>query len=193
MANASGKKRPAAFLDRDGTIIEHVELIHKIEDVHLLPGAAQGIKQLNERGYFTVIVTNQPAIARGVCSEEDIQRLNDDVVERLAKQSARIDAVYYCPHHPEANVEKYRIKCDCRKPEIGMMTAAEKEHNLDMEKSWMVGDTTRDIQAGNRAKLKTILVKTGQGGNDVWQLESKADFVVDDLLAAAKVIAEHTK
>ncbi|OGZ00136.1 MAG: hypothetical protein A2945_00390 [Candidatus Liptonbacteria bacterium RIFCSPLOWO2_01_FULL_52_25] len=180
--------RSAVFLDRDGTIIRQVELLHKVSEVKLLPGVAQAIREFNRLGYVTVIVTNQPVVARGISTPKEVDAIHAFLMGRLKKGGAKIDAVYFCPHHPEATLKKYRMKCKCRKPEIGMILQAAKKHGIDLKKSFMVGDSTRDTQAGNRAKLKTILVKTGKGGKDVWQFEAKPDFVVKDLNAAVRVI-----
>jgi mannose-1-phosphate guanylyltransferase/phosphomannomutase len=190
MPRIRNTKRPAVFLDRDGTIIRQVELLHKASEVKLLPGAARAIQAFNKLGYLTVIITNQPVVARGISTPEEIDEIHALLIDRLGEKGAKIDAVYFCPHHPKADMKKYRIACKCRKPEIGMILKAAKNHGIDLRKSFMVGDSTRDVQTGNRAKLKTILVKTGHGGKDVWQFESKPDFVVANLSGAAKVIKQ---
>lgn len=182
------KSKKAVFLDRDGTIIRQVELLHKISEVKLFPGAAKAVRELNRLGYLTIIVTNQPVVARGISTPKEVDHVHAVLMGRLRRGGAKIDAVYFCPHHPEATLKKYRMKCKCRKPEIGMILAAAKKHGINLKKSFMVGDSTRDTQAGNRAKLKTILVKTGKGGEDVWQFASKPDFVVKNLSEAVKVI-----
>ncbi len=181
-------KQSAVFLDRDGTIIRQVELLHKPSEVKLLPGAARAIQAFNKLGYLTVIVTNQPVIARGIIGSKEVDEIHALLINRLGRCGAKIDAVYFCPHHPKANVKKYRMACKCRKPEIGMILQAAKKYNIDLKKSFMVGDSTRDVLTGNRAKLKTILVKTGHGGKDVWQFENKPDFVVRNLGEAAKIV-----
>jgi mannose-1-phosphate guanylyltransferase / phosphomannomutase len=185
-------KQPAIFLDRDGTIIRQVELLHKPSDVKLLPGAARAIAAFNKLGYLTVIVTNQPVIARGIIGSEEVDQIHALLINRLGKRGAKIDAVYFCPHHPKANVKKYRMTCKCRKPEIGMILQAAKKYHIDLRKSFMIGDSTRDILAGNRAKLTTLLVKTGHGGEDVWQFEGKPDFVVKNLGEAARIIKKES-
>lgn len=184
----SAKSVRAVFLDRDGTIIRQVELLHKVSEVKLLPKAAQAIRRLNGLGYLVVVITNQPVVARGIIGEKEVDKIHAVLIKRLKKCGARLDAIYYCPHHPEANVKKYRIKCRCRKPNIGMILKAVKDFGIDLKKSFMIGDSTRDILAGNRAGLKVILVKTGHGGKDVWQFKSKPDFVVKDLTEAVKII-----
>lgn len=185
------KKRPAVFLDRDGTIIRQVELLHKASEVKLFPESARAIKTLNELGYVVVIVTNQPVVARGIISPKEVDEIHAVLVDRLAKKGATIDGIYFCPHHPKANIKKYRIKCSCRKPEIGMILKAAKKFNIDIKKSFLVGDSTRDVQAGNRAHLTTILVKTGHGGKDKWQFESKPDYVAKNMAQVARIIKKN--
>jgi D-glycero-D-manno-heptose 1,7-bisphosphate phosphatase len=181
-------KRPAIFLDRDGTIIRHVDLLHKLSDVRLLPGAAKAIQAMNRKGFFTVIISNQPAIARGVASMARINEINDLVIHRLKKKGARVDALYFCPHHPEGVVKEYSVACDCRKPSPGMILAAAEHHNLHLKKSFMIGDSSHDVQAANRAKVKAVLVKTGHGGKDKWQFEGEPDFVAKNLREAVQFI-----
>lgn len=185
--------RKAIFLDRDGTIIRHVELLHKPSEVKLLPQAARAIKVMNKLGFLVIVVTNQPVVARGMITPKEVDEIHALILRRLRRRNAQVDAVYFCPHHPEATLKKYRLRCRCRKPEIGMILSAVKKYNIDLKKSFMVGDSTRDIQAGNRAKLKTILVKTGLGGKDIWQFESKPDFVIRNLSAAVKIIKKFSR
>jgi histidinol-phosphate phosphatase family protein len=190
---AISRKRPAIFLDRDGTIIKQVELLHKVSDVKLFRDAASAIKTFNHLGYVTVIVTNQPVVARGIIGTKEVDRIHAVLISRLAKKGATIDAVYFCPHHPLANVKKYRMKCSCRKPAIGMIVKATKKFNIDVKKSFLIGDSTRDVAAGKRARLKVILVKTGHGGNDKWQFKGKPDFTVKNLKQAATVVKKLSK
>ena len=182
------KKQPAIFLDRDGTIIHQVELLHKVSEVKLYPGAAKAIGALNRLGYRVVIITNQPVIARGIIGPKEVDNIHAVLIDRLAKKGAVIDAVYFCPHHPQANVKKYRMECKCRKPSPGMILQAAKELNIDLKKSFFVGDSTRDVVAANRAKVKMILVRTGHGGKDKWQFKGKTDAIVKNLGEAVKAI-----
>lgn len=177
-------------MDRDGTIIHQVELLHKVSDVRLLPGAAQGIKVFNRLGYFTVIVTNQPVVSRGIITPADVDRIHEALLERLAKQGARIDAVYFCPHHPDSKLLEYGIVCECRKPAPGMIFQAVKEHGLDLAQSFLIGDSTRDIAAANRAGVRMVLVRTGHGGKDQWQFKGQPDFVARNLSAAAALLKQ---
>lgn len=182
----SGAKS-AAFLDRDGTIIRQVELMHEVSQLRLLPGAATAIRILNQKGFLVVVVTNQPVVARGVASERDIHLVHEELNRRLRARGAHIDAFYFCPHHPNATLEQYRTACSCRKPEPGMILRAAEEHGIDLSRSVMMGDTTQDILAGNRAGVRTILVRTGHGGRDPWQYQCAPDWTVNNLLKAAHV------
>ena len=182
--SSDSSKRPAVFLDRDGTFIRQVELLHKPEQVKLLPGAAKAIRLLNQAEYYVVVVTNQPVVARGLLSPEGVCAIHDLISARLKSQQARIDAFYFCPHHPNATIKAYRMTCECRKPRPGMITRAVLEHDLDISGSVMIGDTTQDILAGIQAGLSTILVQTGHAGRDPWQYECEPDFTAPDLLDA---------
>ena len=146
--------RPAVFLDRDGTVI--VDKVHLTDagNVELLPGAAEAVRRLNEAGVFTVIVSNQSVIARGLATEEMVDGAMDRIQELLMEEGAHIDAFYHCPHH-----EEYSGPCDCRKPKPGMLFDAAVEHDLDLERSYMVGDWWSDIGAGQAAGIPSILVR----------------------------------
>lgn len=181
-------KKRAVFLDRDGTIIKQVELLHKISEVRVLPGAYDAIRELSRLGFFIVVITNQPVVARGIIMPQGVDEIHRAMMARFAKKGAKIDAVYFCPHHPNANLAEYRMKCDCRKPAIGMITQAAKDHDINLRKSFMIGDATPDVQAGNNAGLTTILVETGHGGKDPWQYENKPDFVAKNLKEAVGFI-----
>jgi D-glycero-D-manno-heptose 1,7-bisphosphate phosphatase len=181
-------KRSAVFLDRDGTIIRQVELLHKFSQMRLFSDAAKSIKTFNDLGYFVIVITNQPVVARGIMTPKEVENIHRLLSERLKKRDARINAFYFCPHHPKANVKKYRVVCDCRKPAPGMILKAAKEHNIDLKKSFLIGDSTQDVAAGNRAKVRTILVRTGHGGKDQWQYEGRADFTSKDLSGTTRII-----
>jgi len=180
----------AVFLDRDGVINEEVDLLHKPDQLKLIEGSAEAIKLLN-KNFYVIVVTNQPQVARGLCSEDDIQEINEKLKRELEKFNARIDAVYYCPHHPEKGFPgenpEYKIECDCRKPKIGMLEQAAKDFDLDLEFCFIIGDRTVDLKTGKNANCRTILVRTGYAGEDK-KYESKPDFVADNLLEAAKLI-----
>lgn len=151
-------KRPAVFLDRDGVVNEEVDLLHKAEQMKLIEGAAEAIKKINKSGYLAIIVTNQPVIARNLCTFAELSRIHNRLETLLGEQGAYLDGIYFCPHHPdkgypEERVE-YKIVCDCRKPKPGMLIRATEEHNIDLANSFMIGDSDRDVQAGENAKVK---------------------------------------
>jgi D-glycero-D-manno-heptose 1,7-bisphosphate phosphatase len=145
--------RPAAFLDRDGTVI--IDKVHLTDasNVELLPGAAEAVRRLNEAGFFVVIVSNQSVIARGMATREQVDGAMERLQELLGEQGAHIDAFYYCPHH-----EDFTGPCDCRKPKPGMLFDATIEHDLDLERSYMVGDWWSDVGAGQAAGLPSVLI-----------------------------------
>ncbi len=186
-AKSLSKTRGAAFLDRDGTIIRQVELMREVGQMRLLPGAAEAIRLFNQKEIPVLIVTNQPVVARGICTEDEVSLIHDELKRRLWSKGAHIDAIYFCPHHPNATVERYRVKCRCRKPGIGMFLRAEREQSIDLKRSVMIGDTTQDMLAGSRAGTRTILVKTGHGGRDPWQFGCTPDWTSRNLLDAARL------
>ena len=158
-------KRPAVFLDRDGVISKEIDLLHKVEQLELIDGAAEAISLINKSGYLAIVVTNQPVIARNLCSFEELQNIHNRMETLLGEKHAYLDAIYFCPHHPdkgypEERVE-YKIDCSCRKPKPGMLLKAAEDLNIDMSESFMIGDRSQDIQAGNAANVKSsILIKT---------------------------------
>lgn len=161
----------AIFLDRDGTINKYVGFLRKIDEFELLPGVAEAIKRINESGYLTIVVTNQPVIARGEVSVSELNLIHNKMETMLGKQGAYVDALYYCPHHPdrgfEGEVVELKIDCDCRKPKPGMLIAASKDFNIDLSSSWMIGDGRNDVGAGKAAGCKTVLIGEEDYGQDV--------------------------
>ena len=168
---------PAVFLDRDGTIIEHVEYIHEPEKVKLLPGALAGMKRLKEAGFRLVVVTNQPGIGMGYFTKEDFFAVNREFLRAVVREKIFIDKVYFCPHSESQ-------KCTCRKPSTGMIERAVKELNINLTQSFMIGDMTLDVMLGKNAGCRTIQVVTGIGGNDK-RFEVVPDFTAKNLDEAA--------
>ncbi len=158
-----GKGRPAVFLDRDGTINEETGYLDRLEKLSLIPGAAEAIRLLNGQGIKVVVVTNQSGVARGLFDEAFIGTLHARLTAILRQEGAALDGIYYCPHHPTEGQEPYRLRCDCRKPAPGLLLLACEELGLDCSRSYMVGDTLYDIEAGARADIRGILVRTGYG------------------------------
>jgi mannose-1-phosphate guanylyltransferase / phosphomannomutase len=185
-------KRPAVFLDRDGTINEEVDVLRDVKKLRLIRNAGKAITEINRLGYLAIVITNQPVIARGWLTHEGLGEVHDALRSKLARSGARLDAIYYCPHHPNANLPEYRKVCKCRKPGIKMFQDAAKDFDIDMKKSYMVGDHTRDILSGKNAGVTTIMVATGHGGKDGAN-EVTADYDAKDLLAAVGIIKKQDR
>lgn len=163
-------KQKCIFLDRDGTINEYVPFLKDPNKIKLIPGVAEAIKKINSSEYLCIVVTNQPIIARGESTVENLENIHRRLETELGKAGAYIDGLYYCPHHPDkgypGEVPELKIVCDCRKPAIGMVLQAAKDFNIDLSQSIMIGDTTSDIQMAKNAGMQSILVETGEGGKD---------------------------
>jgi D-glycero-D-manno-heptose 1,7-bisphosphate phosphatase len=153
----------AVFLDRDGTLVEEAGYLDRLERLVFFPYSVDAVRLLNRAGFVVVIVTNQAGIARGIFKEAFVAEAHRHISARLAAGGARIDAYYYCPHHPEAVVEAYRRSCDCRKPQSGLFTRAASDLDLALEDSFVVGDRWHDLEAGQRVGARGVLVRTGYG------------------------------
>jgi D-glycero-D-manno-heptose 1,7-bisphosphate phosphatase len=182
--------RPAVFLDRDGTLVEEAGYLDRLERLIFFPYSVDAVRVLNRAGLAVVIVTNQAGVARGIFPEEFVAEAHRHITERLEGGRAHVDGFYYCPHHIEASVERYRIACDCRKPQPGLLRRAASELNLDLTRSFVVGDRWHDLQAGNAVGSRGLLVRTGYGRTE--EASGKRDIVpaavVDNLIAAASWI-----
>lgn len=184
----------AVFLDRDGVINEAEGFVTNSDEIKLIGGAAEGIKLLNSIGMKVIVVTNQPQVARGLCTENDVERINRKISGELLAQGAKVDAFYFCPHHPEKHhadipehAVKYRVDCSCRKPLPGMIRKAAADFGIDIKSSYMVGDQTFDIKAAENAGCRSILVTTGKAGSDK-KYDITPDFVCSDLKSACTLI-----
>lgn len=164
-------KQKAVFLDRDGTVNKYVGFLRDIGEFELEDGVAEAVRKINASGYLAIVVTNQPVIARGEVSFEELQEIHNKMETLLGEQGAYLDAIYFCPHHPHKGYEgerpELKIDCECRKPKPGMLLQAARDFNIDLENSWMVGDGENDIAAGNRAGCRTVLV--GNAGGEYGQ------------------------
>jgi len=180
--------RPAIFLDRDGTITREVDYLRAVKDLRLLPGAASAVRTLNEAGFAVVVVTNQSGIARGLLTEKQFHEIHAALVQRLARHRARLDGMYYCPHHPQATVARYRQECECRKPAPGLLRQAARELDLDLTHSYAIGDRARDLAPGRAVGCRTVLVRSGYGAEQEanWGETWRPDQVTKDLRAAAE-------
>lgn len=193
----------ALFLDRDGTIVKEVEgetpetlgYLLTVEDVKLIEGSAEAIARARKSGYKIIVITNQSAVARGWLTIEELDRINKRMYELLlqANSEAVIDALYYSPYHKDGVIEKYSIEHDSRKPNTGMILDAQKEHNIELSGSYMIGDSISDMQAGVNAGLHNILVETGYGKTahrKCLDEKVKIDFIASNLFDAVKYIAK---
>ena len=157
------KKQKAVFLDRDGTINLYKGFLTDINDFELIPGITDIIKQINQSGYLCIVVTNQPVIARGEVTYQQLEKIHNKMETLLGLKGAFVDGLYFCPHHPdkgfEGEIPELKIKCQCRKPKPGMLLQAARDFNIDLSKSWMVGDSESDIQAGKTAGCQTLLTE----------------------------------
>ena len=164
-------KQRAVFIDRDGTINKYVGFLTDIEDFELIDGVTDAIKKINSSGYLAIVVTNQPVVARGEVSFSELDQIHNKMETLLGKEGAYLDAIYYCPHHPhkgyEGEVEELKIDCECRKPKPGMLLKAAGDFNIDLTRSWMIGDGENDIKAGNAAGCRTILIGDNNFGQDI--------------------------
>jgi len=182
----------AVFVDRDKTIIEDPGYISDPQAVKLLPGVELAIKSLHQAGYKVVVVTNQSGVARGLITEEALDAIHAEMRRQLRAKGVHLDGVYYCPYHPEGTVEQYAKDSDLRKPRPGMLLKAAADLDIDLAASWMVGDSARDVEAGQRAGCRTIRVRVRPSKPDATSSEQdenvQADFVVRNLVDAARVI-----
>jgi histidinol-phosphate phosphatase family protein len=187
----------AVFLDRDGTLVEEANYLRRVEDMVVYPFAAEAVRLINRSGFLAVVATNQSAIGRGFLDETQLTELHCALNEALRASGAAIDAFYFCPHHPEAPLEKYRRRCSCRKPEAGLLLEAARDLGLSLTESYCIGDRLSDIEAGRRVGCRSVLVRTGYGAIEASLLDSSAgaqagsaellpDFVAADVLEAVK-------
>jgi len=186
----------AAFLDRDGTLNVEKGYIDNLDNLELIPGAAQAVRRLNDAGILAILTTNQTGAARGYYNEEHILALNAKVQSLLKEQAgAWLDAVFYCPHYDKGTVAPYNIDCDCRKPACGMIEAACKQFpDIDKSRSFVLGDKATDVEFGHQAGCKSILLKTGYGervlSGEYQTLERQPDYVCDSIVEAIDCIMQ---
>lgn len=177
-------KQKAIFLDRDGTINKYVGFLRNINEFELLDGAADAIKKINASGYLAIVITNQPVIARGEVSFEELERIHNKMETLLGKKGAYLDAIYFCPHHPHKGYEgerpELKFDCDCRKPKPGMLLKAAQDFNIDLAQSWMIGDGENDIRAGQNAGCQTAFIGNESYGQTV-TVSSLKNFVEQHL------------
>lgn len=173
-------KQKAIFLDRDGTINKYVGFLRNIDDFELLAGVAEAIRKINESGYLAIVITNQPVIARGEVTWDQLQEIHNKMETLLGKEGAYLDGIYFCPHHPdkgfEGEIPELKIECDCRKPKPGLFLKAAEDFNIDLESSWMVGDGKNDVMAGKNVGCRTAFIGSNNFGQDM-TVNSLGEFV----------------
>ena len=182
----------AVFIDRDGTISEEVGYINHVSRFRLFPYAAPALKHLNENGWLAIVVTNQAGVARGYFSEDTIQRIHAAMMDQLESNGARLDAIYYCAHHPSVGEPPYRVDCECRKPKPGLIARAAQDFDINLAESWMVGDRYSDVELARNAGVKSMFVLSGYGRGE-WEHQragwmEQPDLVAEDLLTAVRLI-----
>lgn len=187
-------KRPAVFLDRDGTINEQMGYINHLSRFVILPGVCEAIRLLNKNDFLVIIITNQSGVARGYFPLDLLSKVHAFLETSLRKEGAHIDGVFFCPHYPTGAVPEYSIECDCRKPKTGLIDQALESFDIDLTRSCMVGDRHTDIEFAHGSNLKGLLVKTGYGLGDIEYVlphkSIKPHYIAEDLLDAAKWILD---
>lgn len=185
-------KQRAIFLDRDGVLTKYDGFIKHYDKLNLETNSAEAVRLINDSGCLAILITNQPVIARGEVTFAQLEVLHNKMKTMLGKEGAFLDAIYVCPHHPDkgfpGEVPELKIECNCRKPKPGMLLAAAERYNIDLSQSWMIGDMTMDILAGQNAGTHTALVKTGHGGQDGYYKIQDPDIIADDILDAVQMI-----
>jgi len=190
-----GTAQRAVFLDRDGTLVKEMDGLRSPDQLELLPGVTEAVHELNHHGWRAILVTNQPVVAKGFCTERDVTEVHNKLETLLGREHAFLDRIYWCPHHPEKGFPgerpELKIDCDCRKPKPGMIQQAARDLNLDLAASWLIGDTSIDVETGKNAGLNTILVRTGHGGQD-GKFKTAPTFESDNVLDAVRLILART-
>jgi len=185
--------RPAVFFDRDGTLNEDVGYLDRLDRLQVYPYATDALRVLARAGYALVVITNQAGVALGIIEEPTVERIHAHIAERFRTAGVRLDGLYYCPHHPAAKVERYRLDCDCRKPKPGMVQRAAQDLQLDLERSFVVGDRWLDVGVAVAVGAQGLLVRSGYGATEEAHRPEgvHAAAVVDHAMAAASWILRH--
>jgi D-glycero-D-manno-heptose 1,7-bisphosphate phosphatase len=187
-------KRPALFMDRDGTVSEEVGYVNHPSRFRLFPYSAEAIKLLNDNGWLAIVVTNQAGVARGYFAEEVILQIHEQLQRDLETSGAKVDAIYYCAHHPSVGEPPYRLDCDCRKPRTGLIERAAADFEIDLQRSWVVGDRYSDIELARNARLHSAFVLSGYGRGE-WEYQRASwklgpDAVGETLLDVVRIVIE---
>lgn len=175
-------KRPAVFLDRDGVLTREKSYVTSVKELEIFPYTAECVRQMHQKGYYAIVITNQSGVARGLFSEDDLAEMNDYLLAETG-----VDAIYYCPHHPNGKIEKYKRECDCRKPATGLLEAAERDFDIDMSMSWLVGDRAGDILTGKSVGVRTVLLESGYGTAGLEE-EVEPNYILNDLRDVVEIL-----
>ena len=188
------RKNKAVFIDRDGTLNKEVGYPGSFKQIHIYEKSIKALQLLRTEGYKIIVVSNQAGVAYGYFTEKFVKATHAYIAKQLKKKKVKVDAYYYCPHHVrKATIPKYKKDCSCRKPKLGMVNKAKKRFNIDLRKSYVVGDKLTDVKLGINGKMKSILVLTGFGRGErrlIKKEKAKPDYIVTNLLEAAKVITK---
>lgn len=178
----SNKRKPAVFLDRDGVLTKEKSYICKVEEMEIFSYTADCIRKIKEKGYYAIVITNQSGVARGYLTETELWKMNEYLVKKT-----EVDAIYYCPHHPEGLVAQYRRECNCRKPKTGMLEQACSDFCIELAHSYMIGDRACDILTGQRFGISTVLLESGYGTK---HMEEKItpDYLFTDLRNVLEIL-----
>lgn len=179
------------FLDRDGTVNEEVDFLTTPDGLRLIPGSAAAIQVANQLGLKVIIVTNQSGVARGLLSEQRLQEIHQHLIEQLKQEGALLDAIYYCPHLPEEGNSPYHRECSCRKPKPGMLMQAAAQFDIDLSRSFVVGDRKIDVEMGMKVGATTIAVRTGYGNDEIQLMQTSnitPDYIAENLFDAVQYI-----
>lgn len=184
--------RAAVFIDKDGTLIHDIPFNVDVSKIRLRLDAGPALQRLQEQGYALILVSNQAGIAKELFDEADLEPVWHEIRQRLAEDGVRLDAIYYCPHHPEGSHPRYSLPCHCRKPRPGLLLRAAAECGIDLSRSWLIGDILDDVEAGRRAGCRTVLLDVGS--ETEWEMgpERQPHFVAAGLAEAADVIVAHS-
>ena len=192
------RKKPAAFIDRDGTINEQMGYINHLSRFKIIPGVPEAIRLLNDLGFLVIVITNQSGIARGYYSIDLVRQIHDLLRKTLKKEAnATIDAILFCPHHPQGSVPEYTMECDCRKPKTGLIKQACMDFEIDLTNSFVIGDMASDMELANKAGVKGIMVETGYGLGEIDFILPKKrleiTFIAENLLHAVRFLEKRCR
>lgn len=194
-AKSLAHKQKCIFLDRDGTLNVFGDFVTKAEKLELMPDAGESVKLINKSGYLAIVITNQPVVARGETTFDELHRIHNKLEDLLGKEGAYLDDLYFCPHHPargfEGEIPELKIVCDCRKPKIGLLLRAQSRYNIDLSASWFIGDTRQDVQTGINAGCRTILLTCGDPRPSKVYADAEPNYICSSLKEAiSKILAE---